>query len=78
MGTNVYLPNSISWPTSTEVEHKNLFKVGGKHEAWHKDAFRREEVKLIRSHAKIYVKTISGVVFAFVMNKMSNFCISNS
>ena len=27
MGTNVYLPNSISWPTSTEVEHKNCSKL---------------------------------------------------
>ena len=36
---------------SLEVNHKNLFRVGGKHETWYKDA---EKVKLIRSHAKIY------------------------
>ena len=65
-----------------------LFKVGGKDETWHKNAFRDGEVKLIRSHAKMYVKTIWGgdlllsspmtachkksQISAFRIHKMSN------
>ena len=51
---------------SPELKHKKkLFEVGGKHETWHKDAFRDGGVKLIRSYAKICVKTISGRIFCF-------------
>ena len=42
-----------------------MFKVGGKHETWHKDAFREGEVKLVRGHVNIYVNTISGETFCF-------------
>ena len=52
--------------------------MGEKHEIWHKDAFRGGEFKLIRSHSKFYVRTISGVfsflsIYLLVEMKMSNF-----
>ena len=42
---------------------RKLFKMRGKQEIWHKDAFRGGEFELIRSHPKIDVRTISGAIF---------------
>ena len=54
--------------------------MGGNHEIWHKDAFKGEEFKLIRSHMKSDVRTISGAIYVLsicllVKMKMSNFSI---
>ena len=43
-----------------------LFQVGGNYEIWHKDAVNAREFKLIRSHVKSDVRTISGGIFVFV------------
>ena len=43
-----------------------LFQVGGNHEMWHKDALNAGEFKLIRSHVKSDVRTISERIFVFV------------
>ena len=57
-----------------------LFQAGGNHEIWHKDAFNGGEFKLIRSHVKSDVRTISGgfmflSICLLVKIKMSNFLI---
>ena len=43
-----------------------LFRLGGNHEIWHKDAFKGGEFKLIRSLVKSDVRTISGGSMFFV------------
>ena len=44
-----------------------LFQVREKHEIWHRDKFRGGEFKLIGSHAKIDIRTISGRIFVLAI-----------
>ena len=48
------------------VKQKKLFKVGGNHETWHKDALRDGGVKLIRSHVKVDVKECQISAFRII------------
>ena len=59
----------FNFDTSPEVIGpilSQLFLVGENHELWHKDSLEGGEFKLIRSHVKNDVRTISGGNFVFV------------
>ena len=61
------IPIKPTSKNSQEINHQilsQLFRVGGNHESWLKDAFEDGELKLIRSHVKSDVRTISwGFMF---------------
>ena len=43
----------------------NCSKSGGNQEIWHKDPLKGGEFKLIRSHVKSDVRSISGEIYVF-------------
>ena len=61
----LYLRSDNSLEVNGEILSQ-LFQVGGNHEMWHKDALNAGEFKLIRSHVKSDVRTISRRIFVCV------------